>query len=301
MPVLHHGEAEAEAHMLGGLQLAVQMSVVILLMEALGAYFSRSLSLTVDAIHNVPDIFAFLVSWAALRSTAKGAARELTFGTHRLETFAGIGNALLVVGVGGVFGAEAISSLWSGTSFAGAVDPIWLLLAAVPTLVLRVVSVRVLTRLPGKVRDLNLASVILHLSSDVAITGAILASGFLLLFRPSWSLADPIAALAIAGVLVVEAIPLLAEAWRILTERTPRGISLEAIERTVLEVPGVSGVHDVHVWSVCSSLVCLTAHVGVKDMPLRDCMTLVAGLRTRMEEDFGIVHATFEVEGPAPA
>lgn len=301
MPVLHHGEAEAESHILAGLRLAVQLSVVIVVVEALGALFSRSLSLTVDAIHDVPDIAGFLISWGALRSTAKGASGELTFGSHRLETFAGIFNAGAVLAVGASFGAVAALSLWLGHSVAGTVDPIWLLAAAMPTLVLRTLSVGVLHRLPGKVRDLNLASVLLHLTSDLAITGALLAAGFVLLVRPAWGWADPVAALAIAGILVVEAVPLLGEGWRILTERAPRGVSLAAIERSVLGVAGVSGLHDVHVWSVCSSLVCMTAHVGVTEMSLQDCMTLLAELRVRMAEEFGIVHATFEIEGPSRA
>lgn len=301
MPILHHGEAEAETNILAGLRLAVQLTFVILIIEVLGAFLSRSLSLTVDAIHDAPDVVAFLVSWGALRSTAKGASGDLTFGSHRLETFAGIVNAIVVLVTGAAFGGEAISSIWSGNSFAGTVDPVWLLVAAVPTLVLRTVSVGVLNRLPGKVRDLNLASVLLHLASDIAITGALLGVGVVLVLRPTWGLVDPVAALVIAGILVFEAIPLLREGWRILNERAPRGISLEAIERSILGVPGVSGLHDVHVWSVCSSLVCMTAHVGVKDMSLRDCMSTVAELRTRMEQEFGIVHATFEIEGPSSA
>lgn len=301
MPILQHGEGEAETRILVGLRLAVQLSLAILVLEALGAFFSRSLSLTVDALHDVPDVFAFLLSWGALRSTSKGPTEGLTFGSHRLETFAGVLNAVVVLTVGAAFGVEALSALWSRSTFAGPVNAIWLLAAAVPTLVLRLVGVSVLNRLPGKVRDLNLASVLLHMASDIAITGALLGVGAVLLIQPGAGVADPIAALAIAGILVYESIPLLGEGWRILTERAPKGISPEAIEWTALSVPGVSGLHDLHVWSVCSSLVCLTAHVGVNEMSLRDCMSVIAELRSRMEQEFGIIHATFEIEGPSSA
>ena len=299
MPILQHGEGEAETRILVGLRFAVQLSVAILVLEALGAFFSRSLSLTVDALHDVPDIFAFLLSWGALRSASKGPSEGLTFGSHRLETFAGVLNAAVVLIVGAAFAAEAFSALWSWSTFAGPVNATWLLAAAVPTLALRLIGVSVLNRLPGKVRDLNLASVLLHMASDIAITGAVLVVGTALLIEPAWGAADPIAALAIAGIIAYESIPLLREGWRILAERAPRGISVEAIERTALSVPGVSGLHDLHVWSVCSSLICLTAHVGVKEMSLRDCMSVVAELRSRMEREFGIVHATFEIEGPS--
>ncbi len=100
MHVHQHGEEEAGGRVLRGLTIAAELSLVVLVIEAVGAYFSRSLSLTVDAVHNVPDVVAFAVSLAALRATAKGSSAQFTFGTHRFEVFAGLLNALLVPGYG---------------------------------------------------------------------------------------------------------------------------------------------------------------------------------------------------------
>jgi cobalt-zinc-cadmium efflux system protein len=299
MHVHGHGEGEAEEKVLWGLQVAVELSVAILVLEAVGAFLSRSLSLTVDAIHNVPDILAFVISLSALRAAARGTSGAFTFGTHRMEIFAGLLNAAIVLGSGLAFGLVAFSGLRSGSSFAGPVDAAWLLVAAVPTLVLRTVNVTVLRRTPGRVRDLNLASVLVHLASDVAITGALLVDGVVLLLRPGLGGVDDIAALVIAGILVYESLPLFREGWGVLTERTPRGLSVDAIAKVALEVPGVNQVHDVHVWSVCSTLVCLTAYVEVPDMPLRTSLAVVQQLREKMEKEFGILHATFEVECPS--
>jgi cobalt-zinc-cadmium efflux system protein len=304
MPVHPHGEAEAEHRVLQGLQLAVELSVIILVLESVGAYYSRSLSLTVDAVHNLPDILAFALSWTAIRTSSKGPTAHFTFGAHRFETFAGLANAALILGAGVAFGYEAVFNLLHGSSFAGTVDPVWLLAVALPTLVLRSVSLSVLRRIPGRVRDLNLSSVIVHLASDLAITTTLLAAGAVLLLRPGLWWADPLAALLIAGVLVYESLPLFRDGWDVLTERTPRHLSVEAIARSALSVDGVAEVHDVHVWAVCSSLVCMTAHVGLRDMSLKDATGVVTQIRDRMENDFGIVHSTFEVEclpGPAAA
>lgn len=296
MPILPHGESEAEQRVLRGLRLAVGLSVVILVIEATGAYLSHSLSLTVDAVHNIPDILAFAISWTALQGTTAGSSAEFTFGRHRFEVFAGVFNGLLVLGTGGVFGFEALDALLRSTSFAGPVNPVWLLAAALPTLALRTVNMSVLGRLPGRIRDLNLRSVMVHLASDVAITVALLVAGVILLVRPAYGWADSVAAVAIAGILVYESVPLLRSGWEVLTERIPKGLSLDAITRTALTIPGVTELHDVHVWAVCDSLVCMTAHVGVKEMSMRDGMSVVRQLRETMEQDFGIVHATFEVE-----
>ncbi len=301
MTLHSHGEGESERQVLRGLRLAVELSFAILLLEAIGAYLSHSLSLTVDAVHNVPDILAFLLSWSAIRASEAGATARFTFGAHRMETFAGLFNALLVLGTGAVFGYGALVYLVRGGTFDGTVDPVWILAAAVPTLALRSVSLAVLRRIPGRVRELNLRSVILHLGSDLAITAALLVDALILLARPSLAWADTVAALGIAGVLIYEALPLLRDGWDVLTERTPRDLSVDEIVAASLTIPGVQGIHDVHVWSVCSSLVCLTAHVGVGEVSLREATHVVAELRRRMEDQFGIVHSTFEVEGPSNA
>ncbi len=301
MPVLHHGEAEAENRVLRGLRLAVGLSLLILILESVGAYLSQSLSLTVDAIHNVPDILAFAISWMALQGTRVRSSQDFTFGTHRLEVFAGLFNGALVLGAGVIFGYEAVASLLSHPFFAGEVNAVWLLAVAIPTLVLRIANMSVLGEMPGRVRDLNLKSVIVHLASDLAITGALLFAGAVLFLSPDFGWADPLAALAIAGILVFESLPLLKEGWEVLTERVPRGLSAEAITRSAMTVSGVREIHDLHVWAVCSTLVCLTAHVEVGEMSLHESRGVVERLRERMEKDFGILHATFEVECPCPS
>jgi cobalt-zinc-cadmium efflux system protein len=241
-------------------------------------------------------VVAFSVSLAALGATAKGSSGRFTFGTHRFEVFAGLLNATLVLGTGAVFGFEAIVSLRSGTTFAGPVDAVWLLAAAVPTLVLRGWSLTILGRIPGRVRDLNLRGVVIHMASDVAITSALLATGVTLLVRPAWSWFDDGAAIAIALILGFESLPLFREGWDVLTERTPRRLSVEAVTSAARSVPGVTDVHDVHLWSVCSTLVCMTAYVGVEEMALADAVGVIGKLRERMENEFGILHATFEIE-----
>lgn len=297
MTEMPHGEGEAEERILRGLRLAVELSVVILAIEAAGAWLSHSLSLTVDAVHNVPDLLAFAISWTALRGTRGGSTSEFTFGTHRFEVFAGLFNGLLVLGTGAVFGYEALAALARAAPFAGTVDPVWLLAAAVPTLALRAANLGLLGRIPGRVRDLNLRGVMVHLASDLAITAALLVAGATLLVAPSYDAVDAGAALFIAAVLGYESLPLLRRGWDVLTERVPRGLSAEAITNAALAVPGVTGVHDLHVWAVCDSLVCLTAHVDVRSTTMREGMGVVRELRAMVEREFGIVHATFEIEG----
>jgi cobalt-zinc-cadmium efflux system protein len=302
MPVLEHGESEASQLVRDGLRAALVVSLVLLIVESTGAFFGRSLALTLDAIHDVPDLAVFAISWAALNVARRGATGEHTFGLHRTEVFAALLNASLVLGAGLVFGYEALRVLFSGGQPLGApVVPIWILFAAAPTLALRIYAAGLVRRVPRRARDVNLRSVLLHLTSDVAITVPILLVGAILLVRPALVWVDPAAALVVAGFLVIESLPLFHETWASLTERAPRHLSVEAIARSARSVPNVEDVHDVHVWSVCSALVCMSAHVRTPDITVRESMEVVSSLRRKMEREFGIVHAVFEVEvGEAP-
>jgi len=295
-----HGESEAEPRVLRGIRLALLLGFVILGVEAVGAFLSHSLSLTVDAVHNLPDLFAFGVSWTALKATERGASGSYSFGTHRIEVFAGLLNGGLVLGVGAAFALEALATLHSGVPFAGAVDPLWILLAALPTLALRAASLVALERLPRRARDLNLSSVIVHVASDILITGTLLTEGLLLVVRPSYGWIDPAAAVAIGAILVYESLPLFRVGWGVLAEQVPPHLDVGAVTAAILSDPEVSEVHDVHIWAVCPTLVCMTAHLRVGGTTLREATDTVGRTRHRMEEDFGILHCVFEVEAGLP-
>jgi cobalt-zinc-cadmium efflux system protein len=301
MPQLFHGEGEVQIRVLRGFRLAVELSIVIFLIEAAGAYLSHSLALTADAVHNLPDLVAFGVSWGSLRVTERGVTLESTYGGHRSEVFASLLNAGLILATGGLFAFAGGSALLAHGAVAESIDAVWLLAAVVPTLGLRFVNFWTLSRIPGRVRDLNLRSVVLHLGSDLVITGALLVAGLLLLVRPGSGWVDDAAALVIGTVLVMESLPLFRDAWDVLGERIPRGLSVGKVIATALSVPGVADVHDVHVWSLCPTLVCMTAHVTVREMSVHEWGIVAATLRERMESEYGILHATFEVESAASA
>lgn len=210
--------------------------------------------------------------------------------------FSSLFNVFLVLSTGVVFGYVAPETLARGVRFDGPVDPVWILAAAFPTLALRGTCLTVLGRIPGRVRDLNLRSVIPHLLSDLPITGARLFVGIVLYLGPSWTWADPAAALAIALVLVYEIVPLIRQAWQVLAENAPPHLSLDAIEASLTSVAGVLEVHDVHVWSVRPTLICMTGHVTVADMPVSGSTDPMTRLTEMAMERFGVLHSVFQME-----
>jgi cobalt-zinc-cadmium efflux system protein len=297
-----HGESEAEPALIRGLRWAILSSIVILAIEAAGAALSHSLSLSVDAVHNVPDILAFAAAWGALRGIQGGTSHDYTFGSHRFEVFAGLFNAALVLVVGLTFAGEALLTLAAHGPFAGAVTPLWIAATVVPTFALRTTNLFVLRTVPGRARDLNLRGVLVHLASDLVITSALLVVAGALFLDPSAWWVDPAVAVGIGAILVGESVPLFRAGWDVLTERTPGGVSIPEVAAAVRSTAAVRDVHDIHVWAVCPTLVCMSAHVRVTEMSVRESMGVVSDLRRTMEERFGIVHAVFEVEvAPLPS
>jgi len=299
-----HGESEGSTLALSGLRAALFLALGVLLFEAVGAVLSRSLSVTVDAIHDIPDLFAFAISYFSLLGTARGPTSRHTFGSHRIEVFAAILNAFVILTAGIAFAYPALLGLLGGRSLLGTIDPIWILFAAVPTLFLRTGSAAYLGRIPKAARDLNVRSVLLHLATDVTITVALIADAVVLTVAPKFVAVDAGVALLIAGILVVESIPIFQAAWTVLTERVPPGVSLPALTVAIQSTDRVREVHDLHVWAVCPTLVCMTAHVRVDEMPVSDTARVTAELRRKVETEFGILHSVFELEsgpiGPVP-
>jgi cobalt-zinc-cadmium efflux system protein len=297
MPVLPHGESEADAPVLQRLALTVYLAAVVLGIEAVGALGSRSLALTTDAVHNIPDLLGFGISWLALSAARRGATLQHTFGLHRSEVFATMLNGVLLLGAGLGFAYEALLGILTNHGgLAGSITAVWILYAAVPTLLLRSGAALLVGRLPRAARDLNVRGVYLHLLGDIAIAVPLLVAALVLLRIPSLQVVDAIATIPIAAVLVVESYPLFRDSWTSLSERIPRNLSVDAIDRTARTVSLVEGLHDVHVWSVCSNLICMTAHVRTDAVTLQQGMAVVAELRRRMAEEFGIGHSVFELE-----
>ena len=294
-----HGESEASTLALRGLRAALFLALGVLVLETLGAILSRSLSVTIDAVHGIPDLFAFAISYFSLVGTGRGPTDRHTFGSHRLEVFAAILNAFVILTAGVAFAYPAVLGLVGGRALLGSIDPVWILFAAVPTLFLRATSAVYLGRIPKAARDLNVRSVLLHLATDVAITVALLVDAVVLTLDPRFVTVDSAVALFLAGLLVVESVPIFRAAWTVLTERVPPGVSLPALTAAIQGTPRVRQVHDLHVWAVCPTLVCMTAHVRVDEMPVSDTASVTAELRRKVEVEFGILHSVFELEsGP---
>ncbi len=289
-----HGGSHDHTHAAraaGESRVALLLALVATYMgvEAAAGWWSGSLALLADAGHMVSDAAALAITLWAMRMVRRPATPARTWGWHRAEILAAAvnGAALLAIAVGILW--EAAGRL----SQPVVVDaPVVVGVAAGGLLV----NLAGLALLHGdREAGHNLRAAWLHVLSDaLGSAGALLAGG--LAWGFGWTWADPVASVLIALLVLRGAWVLLDEAVHVLMEGAPAHIDVDAVRAALQSVAGVRGVHDLHVWTITSGQVSLSAHVAVAaDAPPGATLhALVATLRDR----FGIRHATLQLEPP---
>jgi cobalt-zinc-cadmium efflux system protein len=303
MPILPHGESEGATGVSRRLKINLVLAAIVFVVEALGAWQGRSLALLLDALHNIPGLLAFAAASFAVSATLRGVSEQYTYGLHRTEVLAGFANAAVITALGVGFGVTAALSLLRGTpALGGAPSASWILAVALPTVGVRLVAALLLRPSLAAWQDINLRGVFRHVTSDLVVTGSVVAVGVVLLARPALLWVDAGASLLLGLFLIALSAPLFRDSFRLLTDKMPQGLSVERVRATALRVPGVRELHDVHVWAICSNFTSLTAHVLLADVSVRESMVVITELRRRMAAELGIDHAVFEVEtGPVAA
>jgi cobalt-zinc-cadmium efflux system protein len=288
-----HGEgAGAHAHpapaSLGPrLLFSVAINVVIVLAQFAGGLLSNSLGLISDAAHNLSDVVALLVSYGAFRAGELPATPQRTFAYKRAEVIAAFVNAAALIAVAGWVLFAAAGRLLHPQEVAG-----------LPVIVLAafgLVANAAAALLLSGFHDLNARAAFLHLVADAASSLGVLVAG-LLVWAFHWYAADAIVSAALSLWMIREAYRIARSSVGILLEGTPEGLDFHDVRDEILASEGVRGVHELHVWSLSSSEMALSAHVEFDECSLAETTILVTTLKTALAERFGITHATIEPE-----
>ncbi|MBK6455251.1 MAG: cation transporter [Gemmatimonadetes bacterium] len=290
-----HGHGHAHAHLPHGsadpalqrrLRWALALTVVFLVAEVVGGFVANSLALLADAGHMLTDVAALALSLFVAWFSRQPAAPEKTYGYLRWEILAAFLNGAGLLVVSAVIIVEAIGRLQSPEPVATGL----MLGVAVGGLLTNAVCAWILH--PLHQHSLNARGAYLHVLGDLLGSIGTVAAGVLIRFT-GWQAADPIASILVTLLVVRSSWHLVRESVDVLLESTPSHISLGAVRERLGGVAGVAAVHDLHVWTVTSGLIAMSAHAVVpRDVDhqrvLRDA---VAAMR-----DFGIHHCTVQIE-----
>jgi cobalt-zinc-cadmium efflux system protein len=266
------------------------LNIVFVAVEATYGIIAGSTALLADAAHNLSDVLGLLLAWGAARLAKRLPSDAYTYGLGKTTVFAALLNAsFLLIAVGGV-SVEAVRRLGS-TQPIHAETVLWV--AGVGVLI-NAISAAMFARAAKS--DINVRGAFIHLLSDAAISVGVVCVGLVLIWRPGWLWLDPAVSLVISSLIVVGAVRLLRAAFHLNFDGVPEHVDLDRVKAFLLAAPGVTAIHDLHVWPLSTSQVALTAHVVVEGDAGRNLAPLLAN---QLRHEFGIHHSTIQVDDPA--
>src|SRR5712692_1142654 len=271
------------------LVIALCVTSAFVVFEAFAGWRANSLALLSDAAHNLTDVIALALSWYALRLAAQPANAGKTFGYHRAGILVALVNSTTLVVIAlGIF-YEAFRRINSPLK----VEANVLIGVGVVALLVNAGTAWLVER--GSDKDLNLRSTFIHLMGDVIATiGAVVAGIIIALTGLNWL--DPLVSALIGLLILGSAWGILRETIDILLEGTPRDIDMSKMVRALLQVPGVRGVHDLHVWSLTQNMRALSAHVVTDNILIGDGAAIQREINVVASRAYGIAHATLQLE-----
>ncbi|MCK4938310.1 MAG: cation transporter [Methanosarcinales archaeon] len=269
------------------LRYAIYATFSIFILEVAGGLYANSLALLSDAAHMFMDVFALVLTYAAIKVAKRPSNHNATFGYHRLEIFSALINGLTLIIISVFIAREAYFRLLEPPEVRGTE---MLVVAAIGLLV----NLWVTTRLHGH-HDLNVRGAYLHALGDTLSSVAVIVGALIILFTGS-SIADPVLSFVIVAVILFGSVRLITDSLHILMESAPKHIDINELVGAVNSIEGIEDIHDVHLWSVCSNVHAISAHVLVGDMQVCETADLTYAINKMLKEKFTITQTTFQFE-----
>lgn len=271
------------------MKLAVVLTGFTLLAEIIGGIVANSLALLSDAGHVLTDFIALGLSWYALMQAARPASSKMTFGYHRLGIITAMINALSLVGI-------VIYIFWEAYQRWNNPEPVnsgIMFFVALAGLVVNVVVALWLHS--GAKENLNVRSAFWHAAGDGLASVGVMVGG-ILIYLTGANQIDTIVSLVIGGIIAFPAFKMIKEAYNIIMEASPSHVDSGKIAREITSVPGVKGVHDLHIWSVAPGLHMLSGHILIEDLPIKKGTEISNNVSQMLEDKYHIGHCTIQLE-----
>ena len=269
--------------------LALALTGLIFLAELIGGFWTHSLALLSDSAHVFMDAFALGLSYLAIRAAKLPADDKHTYGFHRMQVLAALTNGATLF----LIAFEILREAWNRFQNPEAVQAGPMLVIAVIGLVVNLIVAFTLSKHDHD--DLNTRAAFLHVLGDALASVGVIAVGVILLFvNIPWL--DPLVSVLIGVLILFSSGRVLKESVHILAEGMPEGMTATTIAEIMLKVPGVSQVHDLHVWTVAPGYIALSAHVRIDDQSLSQTTEVLSALKETLHESFEIEHTTIQFE-----
>jgi len=271
------------------LRLAIPLTGSVFLVEFVGGIWTGSLALLSDSLHVLFDTTALALSLAAIVLAAKPPTDRHSYGLHRMEIIAALINGLVLFLVSGWILYESVERLIEPRG----VHTVGMLLIAAIGFAVNLTVTALLHH--HHHHDLNVRGAYLHVLGDTLASAAVIVGGAVMYFT-GWYVIDPVLGFAIGLLLLWGSGRLIVESLHILMEGVPRGLSVESVADAVRKIPGVNDFHRIHIWSLCSHIRALSAHIVVDTGQQRRPEEILEEVNAMLRDRYHITHTTLQSE-----
>jgi len=283
----HHGHAHAHLDYGHAFAVGIALNFVYVAGEAAAGIISGSLALLADSGHNLGDVLGLSLSWGAAVLSRRRPSGRFTYGLRSSSILAALANAIILLVVTGGIAWEALWRISHPVPVASAIV-VWV--AAVGIIVNGVTALLFASGRPG---DLNLRSAFLHMAADTLVTAGVVATGIAIALT-GWLWLDPAVSLFVSAVIVIGTWSLVKSAIGLALDAVPEGVDAAAVRAHLLTVPGVTALHDLHIWGMSTTETALTCHLVRPSGHPGDA--ILNGIAQELHHRFGIHHATIQIE-----
>ena len=286
----HGGHHHAPASFGTAFAIGIGLNTAFVAVEASFGYAGNSVALIADAGHNLSDVLGLVVAWLADLLSKRAPSARFTYGLRGSSILAALFNAIFLLVAVGAIGWEALLRLFNPEPVASTT----VIVVAAIGIVVNGVTAWLFAS--GRDGDLNIRGAYLHMASDALVSAGVVAAG-LVIAVTGWMWLDPLTSLIVSALIVAGTWGLLRDSVAMSLDAMPPGIDPDAVRRFLEMRPGVTEMHDLHIWSMSTKEIALTCHLVIPggrpdDGFLRD-------LTHDLKHDFGIGHPTVQIETDA--
>ena len=268
-------------------KIGLALNVGFVILEVVFGLLADSLALLADAGHNLSDVLGLILAWGAAYLTQREATDRRTYGWRKSSILAALFNAIiLLVAIGGI-GWEAIRRFNQPSHVAGAT------ITWVAAMGVIINGITALLFMSGRKNDLNIRGAFLHMAADAGVSAGVVLAGIGIIIT-GWQWLDSAVSLLIVAIIFIGTWGLLKDSFNLALDAVPRHIDTREVRDYLTNLPGVSQVHDVHIWGMSTTEVALTAHLVKQGT--EDDDSLIAKMKKELHSRFAIDHITIQWE-----
>lgn len=268
--------------------IGIVLNLAFVVIEFAAGFWFDSLALLSDAGHNLSDVVSLVLALLAFRLAKVKANERYTYGYKKSTILVSLLNAVILLVAVGAIVIESIHKLSNPAVVPGGA------IAWVAGVGVLINAFTAFLFMKDKEKDLNVKGAYLHMAADALVSVGVLVAG-IVISRTGWYIIDPIIGLIVAVVILISTWNLLHDSLRLTLDGVPTSIDSQKVVEAIRALPGVDGVHHIHIWAISTTENALTAHIVLKQP---ESMQEMKHLIRHRLEDFGIDHATLEFEVP---